>query len=61
MTNDITILNKNIPLMFLFALGLQFVYFISFITELDNKILNNEKELLKQEKQKISKIKKNKK
>jgi hypothetical protein len=49
MTNDITILNKNIPLMFLFALGLQFVYFISFITELDNKILNNEKELLKQD------------
>lgn len=35
--------------MFLFALGLQFVYFVSFITELDNKILNNEKELLKQD------------
>ena len=42
-------LNKNIPVMFLFALGLQFVYFVSFITELDNSILNNEKELVRQD------------
>lgn len=34
--------------MFLLALGLQFVYFVSFITELEAGISNNEREIERQ-------------
>ena len=48
MTTQTWTLNKNIPAMFLFALGLQFVYFVSFITELEAGISNNEREIERQ-------------
>ncbi len=48
MTSQPWTLSKNIPAMFLFALGLQFVYFVSFITELEAGISNNEREIERQ-------------
>jgi len=48
MTTQTWTLSKNIPAMFLLALGLQFVYFVSFITELEAGINNNEREISRQ-------------
>lgn len=42
-------LNKNVPIMFLLALGLQFIYFVNFISTLDSRIITNEKEIYRQE------------
>lgn len=42
-------LNKNVPIMFLLALGLQFIYFVNFISTLDSRIITNEKEIARQE------------
>ena len=42
-------LNKNVPVMFLLALGLQFVYMVNFISTLDSRIVTNEKDIARQE------------
>ena len=48
MSKEFTI-NKNIPIMFLLALALQFIYFVNFISSLDARLHNSEKQLIKQE------------
>ena len=51
-------LNKNIPVMFILALTLQFIYFVNFISGLDARLLTSEKHLIKQE-ARISSIEEN--
>ncbi len=42
-------LHKAVPVTFLLAVGLQFIYLINFLTGLDASIQQNQKELLKQD------------